>query len=235
MKLRMADAKVRLATALAVGSLTSAGVQAAVGDTATFLFNLPSTAVASQTPPYPLVATLTLTEVAGGVDFSLAPNWLGAGTGFAAQSFIERLDFVYKGPALVSASFSQPAGQAAPIEKWDYETGSNLDSGYSAADQYVSISWYSKNNEDRFESNETSQWSFAGTVLTDFTGTQATSGPKPSPIFGVISVTAYSLTGIQPTPSNWVAAAVPEPEAYALAMSALAVLGVLSRRRSKKA
>ena len=213
----------------AVMSITATQAFAAVGDTATFQFNLPSTAESSQNPPYPLVGTVTLTEVSGGVDFLLAPNWLDSSTGFAPQSFVERLNFVYEGPA--NPTFTYLSG--APIKTFSYETNSNtMDSGYKTDDQWIGIDWYTKNDEDRFTSNETSSWRVSG-VLTDFTGTQALSNSKPDPIFGVISVTAYSLDGFTPTPSNWVTGVspIPEPEIYAMLSIGLGLMGWVGRRR----
>lgn len=216
---------------VAAMSMTTTQSFAAIGDTATFQFNLPSTSESSQNPPYPLVATITLTEVSNGVDFLLAPNWLDITTGFSAQSFVERLNFVYQGPA--NPTFTYLSG--APIKTFAYETNSNtMDSGYKTDDQWIGINWYTKNDEDRFMNNETSAWRVSG-VLTDFTGTQALSNSKPDPIFGVISVTAYSLDGFTPTPSNWVTGAiatpVPEPEIYAMLGLGLGLMGWVGRRR----
>ena len=161
------------ATALAAGlAFASAGATAALGDTATFTFNLPSTAVASQTPPYPAVATLKLTEVAGGVDFLLTPNWSDSSAGFSDASFIERLDIVYKGAA---PTFSNLGG--TPVSSWSYETNpNNMDSGYKTADQHLILNWASGKTANRLDAPETSAWEFSGT-LADFTGTEATSGP----------------------------------------------------------
>ena len=68
-----------------VMSVFAAPAFANIGDTATYKFDLPSTEVASQNPPYPLVATLTLTEVAGGIDFLLTL------TGVAPQFLVSRI------------------------------------------------------------------------------------------------------------------------------------------------
>lgn len=211
-------------------SVVAFGAQAAIGDTATYTFDLPSTAVASQNPPYPSVATLMLTEVADGVEFVLTPNWSDPSAGFSVASRIDYLDYVYKG-ALPTFTFLG----GAPIESWSYETNpNNMDSGYKTDDQHLKINWFSGRNDDRFTDPETSSWKFSG-VLTDFTGTQATSGPKPSPIFGVISVTAYSLEDPKPTPSNWVAGVtpIPEPGTWALMLGGLLGVGFMSRRRQR--
>lgn len=146
---------------------------------------------------------------------------------------VERLDYVYKGPA--NPTFMQLSG--APIKTFSYETNqNNMDSGYKTADQHVNITWFTgKKDNNRFQSPQTSSWEVFGGVLTDFTGTRATSGPKPSPIFGVISVSAYALADPKPTPSNWVAgvpvAAVPEPETYAMLLAGLALMTFIVRQR----
>ena len=217
-----------LGAVAAAALLAATGAQAAVGDTATYTFNLPSTAVASQTPPYPSVATLTLNETSLGVDFLLSPNW--SSPGFSGSSFVERLDYVYKGAA--APVFTPGAG--APIDKWSYETNqNNMDASYKTVDQHLLIDWKGKNDPKRFDNAYSmSAWSFSG-VLTDFTGTQADSNSKPSPIFGVISVSSYSLPGVQPTPSNWVAGSVPEPETYAMMLAGLSALGFIARRRKQ--
>lgn len=215
-----------------VMSIFAAPAFANIGDTATYKFDLPSTALASQNPPYPLVATLTLTEVAGGVDFLLTPNW-GGSAGFSTNSHIERIDYVYQGPA--SPTFTFLSG--APIDTFSYETNqNNLDSGYKTDDQHINIGFFTSNTASRFDDDwSNSSWnvSGAGVDLTDFTGTQATSGPKPSPIFGVISVSPYSLTDPHPTPSNWVTSPVPEPETYAMLLTGLGLLGFMARRRKQ--
>jgi len=211
-------------------SIFAAPAFAGIGDTATYKFDLPSTAEASQNPPYPLVATLTLTEVAGGVDFMLTPNW-GGSTGFSADSHIERLDFVYQGSA--NPTFTFLAG--APIDTFSYETNqNNLDSGYKTDDEHINIDFFTANNASRFDIDwASSSWNISGTGvdLIDFTGTQAISGPKPSPIFGVISVSPYSLDDPKPTPSNWVTSPVPEPETYAMMLVGLGLIGFSLRNQ----
>jgi hypothetical protein len=226
----------KLLAGLGLAGLTIGSAHAAVGDSASYLFNLPSTAVASQSPPYPLVATLTLVEVVGGVQFTLTPNWLDPTTGFEAQSFIERLEYVYKGVEPDSIVDLTPL--VAPIKTSDFSANANMDSGYKSDDQKIEINWATQNDPNRFESNESSSWQVngAGIVLTSFTGTQATHESHPSPTFGIISVSAYSLEEPKPTPSNWVSGAtpVPEPQTYALLLAGLAGLGFMARRRKTR-
>src|SRR5262245_20673047 len=74
-------------------------------------FDLPATGLGSQNPPYPVVATITLTQTAQGVQFVVDPN--ENSPGFAAQSFVERLDLVYTGAPLNDASFVVDSGPPA--------------------------------------------------------------------------------------------------------------------------
>lgn len=210
-------------------SVVAAPAFASPGNTASFTFNLPSTAVASQSPPYPAVATITLTEVASGVDFVLTPNWSDSTTGFSAQSHIEHLEFVYKGVAF--SDFTTTGSLTNPVAEVSYGD-KNMDSGYKSNGQSISVDWSTQNNSNRFDKDfSSSSWSVNGTHLTDFTGTQATHNSHPSPIFGIISVDSYSLHGHEtPTPSNWVSA-VPEPQTYAMLLAGLGLMGFMAHRR----
>lgn len=208
----------------------------------TWSFDLPSTAVASQSPPYPNVATLQLTQIGSDVQFVLDPNQASPGVADPAKSFVDKVDFVYSGAALNASSFAY--GSGASIQSFSYITNpNNMDSGYKAQDQHILVDFFDsapKNNavDTRFSFNDMSSWTIKGVSLADFTGTYATSLPKPSPISGVISVSPYALTSVHPTPSNWVAGVsaspVPEPETYGMLMAGLGLFGFISRRRKNK-
>ena len=189
-----------------------------------FSFDLPATALASQNPPYPSVATLTLTETADGVQFVLDPN--EASAGFGSSSFVERLDIVYSGDALAGGDFRNDAGVAG---SFSFESNpNNMDAGYAAADSHIVVDFPS--GTDNFDPTEMSTWTVLGATLADF-ATSASANSKPSPIFGVISVSAYSLPGVTPTPSNWVAV-IPEPGTALLLLAGLAGLGWKGRPRT---
>lgn len=205
---------------------------AAIGDTRTYQFNLPATS--SFSPPYPVVADIKLTEIAGGVEFILTPNWNDASTGYKSNSRVDHLEFVYQGSAAIT--FAQPAAHGADIKTFTYNTNQNMDSGYKSDAQNISIDWFPQNHAARFDNDFTnSVWTVSGADvnLLDFIGTQATTNSgKPDPIFGVISVAPYALTNVHPTPSNWVALSpVPEPQTYAMLLAGLGVMGFMARRR----
>ncbi len=187
-------------------------------------FDLPATGIPSQGPPYPTVATLTLTQTAEGVQFVLDPNQ--ASPGFSSSSFIERLDYVYSGPALSDGDLRYDGG--APAELSFVSSPNNVDGGYQADNFHIVVQFPSKNDPDRFAPGDTSTWTVLGAQLSDFTLTFATANNKPAPIHGVLSVTAYALPGVRPTPSNWVAG-VPEPSLGLLL--GLGLLGLVAARR----
>jgi hypothetical protein len=188
-------------------------------------FDLPGTALASQDPPYPTVATLTLTQTGDGVQFVLDPN--EGSPGFSDESSIERLDYVYGGVELTADDFRQDAG--APGEFEFEDNPNNMDAGYEADEFHIIVNFPSKNDPDRFAPTDTSTWTVLGATLADFVDSFATANSKPSPIHGVISVTAYSLPDQTPTPSNWVAG-VPEP--HLAGLLGLGLVALLARART---
>jgi len=197
---------------------------------ATWSFNLPATGLDSLNEPYPDIATLTLTDVAGGVQFVLDPNEANPGYSLDPMSTVTRLDYVYAGPALTDASFVYNSGPS--IQNFNYLTNpNNVDAGYLAADQHIVIDYYN-NPQDAFQINETSTWTVLGTTVDDYVNTFATANNKPSPIYAVISVSPFSNPDNTPNPSNWVAE-VPEPETYALMLAGLGMLGFIGRRRCR--
>jgi hypothetical protein len=195
-------------------------------------FELPATAIASQTPPYPVVAVLTLTQTVDGVQFVLDPNENSPGfLANSADSFVEQIDYVYAGPELSASDFRNDNG---PIDGFDFLSNpNNMDVGYTADTFHIVVDFPSTNDVGRFNPGETRTWTVLGSTLMQFTGTSASANSRPSPASGVISVSAYDLTGINPTPPNWVNA-VPEPSTSLLLALGLIGLAVASRRREPR-
>lgn len=213
-------------------------------------FNLPSTATSGQNPAYPVVATLTLTQVGNDVQFFLDPNELSPGVANPATSFVDQIDFVISNRALNTTDYANiiasSLGSGAPIQSVTYWTNThNMDSSYTTQDQHVVVNFVPSHGTNALSFNGTSSWTIAGVALTDFTGTYATSNSHPSPTYGVISVASYALrshtvcgssgnevcTG---TTSNWVVGAVspvPEPETYAMLLVGLALIGFTAHCR----
>lgn len=214
-------------------SLLFAVAGPALAASASWNFTLPATSVGSQTPPYASVATLTLTDIADGVQFVLDPDETNPGFTLGwFPSTVRSIDFVYNGPALSSASFRHDAGAA--IKDFDYESNSNMFAGYTADDRHIDVEFYSHLHND-FEVTASSTWTVKGTTLADFVGSFATSNGKPTPIFSVISLNRFSLnddcdTWFQADPSKWVAP-IPEPETYAMLLAGLGMLGFVGKRR----
>ena len=191
-------------------------------------FDLPATATPSHDPPYPTVATLTLNQTADGVQFVLDPNELSSGFLNAGDSFVERVDFAYSGPALSSSDFRNDDGAIDSFEF--FANPNNMDSGYRADVFHIVVDFPSRNSPDRFEPSETRTWTILGATESQFRDSFATANSKSTPSAGIISVTAYSLTGPRPTPSNWVAGAVPEPGTFTLTAVGLGLLALRRRR-----
>lgn len=231
-------AQAAAALCVAIGAASGAGTaQAAIGDTATWLFNVPATGNPSVVGLFDLAATLVGTETAQGVSFVLTPNPLSTGiSDWPTRTFVERLSVVYGGP---TAGGIPTLFNANPALTMDMKVNDgtppqlSLDAGYKTSYNVLNFDWGSH----QFLGNETASWQLngAGVDLADFLfPVIGEANNKPSPIFGVISLTAYDLaTGhkANPTPSNWVAMQVPEPGSTALLMAGLSVLGFIGRRR----
>ena len=226
----------RAAAALAI-AMAACGANAAVGDKATWLFNIPATGNSSVKGLFDLAATLVGTETANGVSFVLTPNPLSTGiSDWPTRTFVEKLSIVYGGPTSGGLPTLFNANPALTLDM-KVNDGTppqlSLDAGYKTNYNVLNFNWGSH----QFLGNETATWQLngAGVDLKDFLfPVTGEANNKPSPIFGVISLTAYDLaTGhkANPTPSNWVAMQVPEPGSTALLMAGLSVLGFVGRRR----
>ena len=229
----------------------------AIPTIASWSFNLPSTSTSGQNPPYPLVATLTLEQVGSDVWFVLDPNEVSPGVVLGKfdvmNSFVNRIDFVYSGRVLDTPDYTDILASSSTmspdslIRKVSYDTDpANMDSGYKSNDEHIIIDFIPKNEPNRFGFNDTSSWIIKNVALADF-NTFATHNSHPSPTFGIISVSPYSLGGdkvcgltltenCNGTSSNWVTgpvAVIPEPETYAMLLAGLGLVGFLARRKMK--
>lgn len=226
-----------LMAAAAAAVLSAGSAHAAVGDTATWQFNLPATGNPSIVGLFDLAATLVGIETASGVNFVLTPNPLSSGiSDWPYRTFVERLSIAYGGPT-TGGRPTLVNGNPALTMDMKVNDGTppqlQMDAGYKTSYNVLNFDWGSH----QFLGNETASWSLngAGVDLADFLlPVSGEANNKPSPIFGVLSLTAYDLdTGhkANPTPSNWVAMQVPEPGSTAMLMAGLGVLGFIGRRR----
>lgn len=216
-------ARDRAPTLLVFASMLGFSVPAVAlpGDTVAWSFDLPATAIASQNPPYPTVASMILLETGDGVQFTLAPTWDEPPSNrFGPAAWIERVDYVYGGSALTDFTPSYPTttgntgfrwDAGAPVRSFDFASSSVMDSGYKSDARRITIDFFGRNRDpvaDRFDGTfENSVWTVLGASLADFTGFSAAANSKPSPIHAILSVAGYSLDALSPTPSNWVSGA----------------------------
>jgi hypothetical protein len=203
---------------------------AAVGDTATWVFDTPAIGNPAQNPPYVPVATVSLLETAAGVQFTLDPNELN--TGYQSNAHINQLFYTFTGSqTLTGASFANLSaplqGTSAAVDSFTL-VNSGTEAGYNPLT--IQVQWSNSNagaGVARLEPNETSSWLVSGTTIGDF-GAVAVANNKPGPAFGVLSIQGFSGDS-----SNWVAQ-VPEPETYAAMLVGLVlVAGRALRSRSR--
>ena len=231
-------------------SIAALGFAASIVPTSTMAatviwdFNLPATAVASQSPPYPSVATLTLVDTVNGVQFTLDPN--EANPGYDLNSTVDALNIVFTGAGdLPSSAYQWVSGPVANAESFGSNNNplvavvqgnasdANMDSSYTSADGQLLLNW---GNPD-FPVSQISVWTIAGTTIADNFSILATSNSNPSPAFGIFSVSPISQFpgGPVPNPSNWVTGPAPVPIPTAAWLFGSGLLGMIGVARRKKA
>lgn len=213
-----------LAAAALAGAMVAGAAQAA---TTTYVFDYPAIGGLPGVQ-HPAVATLTLTDITGGVQFLLTPDW--EVVGHDAQW--DELQLTYQGPALSGLTFTDLGPAIIDIGKLEIKTASHA--GYAPDSGFLGIHWDNTGQEHHFDfSHFTSAWSLTGTGVTldSFAGSLAWADNKVSPIRGVLSG-----QGIAGDSSNWVTATtlvpgIPEPSTYAMLLAGLGVMGLVARRR----
>jgi MYXO-CTERM domain-containing protein len=212
--------KAMAVTAVASAALSLAGVTQAA--TVSYSFDYPATGSAA---PHTPVATLTLTDIAGGVQFLLQPAWAVVGSGVQW----DELQLTYQGPALAGLTFSDLGPAIIDPTKLAVTTSGHT--GYTPEVGFLGVHWDNTGQNHHFDiTHGSSSWSLTGTGLTldSFTGSFANAQGKISPIYAILSG-----QGLKGEPSNWVSV-VPEPSAYAMALAGLGMLALFARRRAAR-
>lgn len=229
-----------LAAAVTAGILLAHASQSQAA-TVRYDFNLPATSVASQTPPYVTVATLTLTDSSNGVIFTLDPN--EGNEGYSVHSSISALNIVYSGSSdLASSAYdNQTPDTEADANSFPGNllavvpppaNAPNMDSSYKSEDGQLKLTW----DNDVFMFDEISTWIITGTTIAANFTLAALSNSNPSPNFGILSTSDLALHGSQnASSSNWITgpAAVSIPAALWLFSSAILGLVGLGRRKNR--
>ena len=208
--------------------------------TVTWDFNLPATGNPSVDPPYPSVATLTLVDTVDGVQFTLDPNEVHPGYGL--NSTVDALNIAFTGPDnLASSAYQSDSGPVADATSFSNTyvaivpapaNAANMDTGYTSADGQLKLTW---RNPD-FDVNDISVWTILGTTIDLNFSILATANNKPSPTFGIFSVSRLSQFpgGPVPNPSNWVTGPSPVPVPAAFWLFGTALIGFIGFSRRTK-
>ena len=220
----------------------------------TWDFNLPATALPSLNPPYPSIAELKLEDSTCGslscVKFTLDPN--ESNPGFnpgSALSTIDRLNIVF-------ATTNSDETDAQSVHSINFLSGpatttnyswamppaandANMDAGYTSQAGQVQIDWGQGSDPD-FGVSAISMWTILNTTIADNFSDAATANNKPSPVFGIISVSPKIVVqdefgnNVNPTPSNWVTGPSPVPVPAAVWLFGTALIGLVGFSRRKR-
>ena len=223
-------------------------VSLAQAATVAWEFNRPATGSGSGS--YPSLATLTLEDGSDAkgsyVRFTLDPNELHKG--YSKKSTVDALNIVFKGGSdLSSSAYEYVSGPTANANTFGNKNNplvaivpppnnaQNMDAGYTSAFGQLKLTW---DNPDFFAQGQSSVWLIRGTSIADNFSFFAEANNKPSPTFGILSVSDFSKFegGPTPNPSNWVTGPnpVPLPAAVYLFGSALLGMAGIGYRRNKK-
>lgn len=210
-------------------------VFAKMGDSITYRFNWP-THVASNSSDS-VAIELTLTEIAGGVQFVLKPDWTSPAFADPVNTSLNRLDFVYQGPEK-GITLVQPIVHGADIQSFTFQNDALMNGGFRSEDQHITIDWFSPNRSGRFDRHfSDSVWIVLGEGinLADFAGVKAWSivSNQPDSVFGVVSVGSQFLTSVQIASPNWedqITPSVPKPEISTMLLVIMGLIGFSLRR-----
>jgi hypothetical protein len=239
-----------LAACVAAGGLMMA-ISTAQAAVVTWDFNLPGSANDSLNPPYVSVATLTLEDTATGVVFTLDPNEdnLRYDQGEPSNSTVDALNITYSGPNdLAATNYVHISGATANAGTFACQgsgctpfvavvpppaSAVNMDDGYTSTAGQLKLTW---NNPD-FPVGIVSSWRITGTTIADNFSFLASGNNKPSPTFGIFSVSPLSqCEGCPlPNPSNWVTGSSPVPLPAAAWLFGSVLFGFLGLSKRKRA
>jgi len=228
---------------LVIGGLTMT-LSVANAATVVWDFKLPATGNPSLDPAYPSVATLTLLDTLDGVQFTLDPN--EANPGYGPNSTVDALNIAFTGAAdLPSSAYQLISGPLANAETFGNNNNplvavvqgnasdANMDAGYTSADGQLKLTWANP----VFNVTDISVWTITGTTIADNFSILATANNKPSPTFGIFSVSPISQFpgGPTPNPSNWVTGPEPVPVPAAVWLFGSGLLGLVGVARRRRA
>ncbi|MBI2778245.1 MAG: hypothetical protein HYX62_00420 [Gammaproteobacteria bacterium] len=175
--------------------------------------------------PAATVATLTLTQDGGDVDFSLTK--VSGVSGLGGSSFISELSLTYSGSALLG-SFGNTGSQAIGEFKVD-PSGKNA--GYDFAIQ-VKFPTSNGKNSDRFVDGDVASWTLTNANVSSFLSSIPGSGANA---FGMVHVQGalggssfkYVVT------QDGLISPVPEAQTWVSMLAGLGVIGLVFARRNK--
>ncbi len=210
-------------------------VSAKIGDSITYRFNWPVQVVSESSDEVPI--ELTLTEIAGGVQFVLKPNWASSAFTDLVNSSVNRIDFVFQGQE-EGIALVQPIVHGADIQSYIFQGNALMNGGFQSEAYHIAIEWLPSNRNGRFDRHfSDSVWIVLGEGinLADFAGIKAypIATNKSDAVFGVVSVGSHTLTSLQiPLPKweNQIIPSAPKPEISAMLLVIMGLIGFSLRR-----